>query len=77
MNNVSFHGNKTCVAEPGTTDSLVQAACEELCFTVNIRGNSFLYDTDITGYALEPGQSEKVYIGIIYQQLLVQMDHLE
>lgn len=66
LNSVRFHGEKKCIASNGTTNSLVQNTCENIYFTINIRGNSFRYDTEINSYPLAPGESETVYINLDY-----------
>lgn len=66
LNSVRFHGEKKCITLDDTTNSLVQNTCENIYFTINIRGNSFRYNTEINSYPLAPGESEMVYINLDY-----------
>ena len=67
ITDVNF-GGKTCVADEGTTDSLVQKACDDIILTIG--GTGFSVPVDYSGVfknvLLKPGESRWIEIGIHY-----------
>ena len=53
LNSVNFIGQTSCVAEPGTTPSLVQKACENIQITVAIEMQTYSTTTEITNHILK------------------------
>lgn len=66
LNNVNFIGDKTCVADVGTTDSLVQQACESMKIVLNVDGNAYYDTTKVSNKPLAPGESISVVVGLAY-----------
>lgn len=52
LNSVNFLGDKVCKAETGTTDSLVQSACEAINAKITIGGTTYTETSDVTGQPL-------------------------
>ncbi|MBO5121209.1 MAG: hypothetical protein J6C28_05955 [Bacilli bacterium] len=66
LNNVNFIGDKTCVADVGTTDSLVQQACESMKIVLNVDGNAYYDTTKVSNKPLAPGESISAVVGLAY-----------
>lgn len=68
QNIVSQSASKTCTANPGTTDSLVQAACNDIKLSIKIGNENEVSTTtnSITGHSLLKGASEPVTVTIEY-----------
>ena len=41
LNNINYLGDKTCIASSGTTESLVQSACNSINVTVTIGSTTY------------------------------------
>ena len=67
LNNINFIGDKVCVAAPGTSDELVQAACEGIEIRVLVEDLILTESASVNGYALVPGSSN--YVGVIIEYL--------
>lgn len=66
LNNINYIGEKICTAGSGTTDALVQSACEDINITVKVGGISYDDTTPITGHALATKAFEEVIIRLEY-----------
>lgn len=66
LRNISFGSGKTCTADYGTTDSLVQAACEDISIGVNVGSTYTDRNMEISGHRLGVDQYEAVIITIDY-----------
>lgn len=64
----SQSATKVCTASPGTTDSLVQAACNDIQISIKVGNESEATATtnNITGHSLLQGSSEPVTVKIEY-----------
>ena len=63
-------GNKTCVAESGTTESLMQKACDDIYIMLaGIGGEYFVSETTVyKNLKIEPGKSMWVEFGVHYPE---------
>jgi hypothetical protein len=66
LNNINYLGEKTCVATTGTTESLVQSACDSINVTVTIGSTTYDDTTPITSHALAKGAGEAVKVRLEY-----------
>ena len=66
LNNINFLGNKTCTAETGTTDSLVQSACSYITITATVAGTTYSETTPITGHSLATDSGEEIIVRLEY-----------
>ena len=66
LNNINFLGDKTCKAETGTTDSLVQSACESINISATIGNTTYTETTPIEGHTLAKGVGEQIKIRLEY-----------
>lgn len=74
LNNINFIGSKRCKAEPGTTDSLVQSACDYINITVNVGGITYIETTPIAGHTLDKKNGEQIKIRLEYDSNGVSVD---
>ena len=68
LNNINYLGDKTCIATSGTTESLVQSACDSINITVTIGSTTYDYTTPITIHTLKSGTGEKIKIRLEYDE---------
>ena len=66
LNNINFLGSKTCKAETGTTDSLVQSACESINITATIGNTTYTETTPITKHTLAKKTGEQIKVRLEY-----------
>ena len=66
LNNINFIGDKICVGDAGTTESLVQSACDDINITVTIGGVSYTETMQITGHILNRKSSEQITVRLEY-----------
>ena len=66
LNNINFLGSKTCTAEKGTTDSLVQMACEDINITATVGGTTYTETTPISGHTLATKTGEQIKVRLEY-----------
>ena len=66
LNSINFVGNKTCVAESGTSDELVRMACDDISIKVTIGETEYNETEFISGHPLNKSSWEKVYIELYY-----------
>ena len=68
IENINGTSYKKCTASSGTTDSLVQSACEGIVIHSIIGSDSYtIGTTNITGHKLEKGKAELILITIEYK----------
>ena len=68
LNNINYLGDKTCIASTGTTESLVQSACNSINVTVTIRSTTYDDTTPISSHALAKGASETIKVRLEYAE---------
>ena len=66
LNNINYIGNKTCTASTGTTDSLVQSACNSINVKVTIGSTTYTDTTPITSHVLAKNTGEAVKVRLEY-----------
>lgn len=66
LNNINFIGNKTCIAETETTDSLVQNACESISIGVRLDDTTYTENTSFNNRTLSSKTGEVMYIVLEY-----------
>lgn len=66
LNNINFIGNKTCIAETETTDSLVQNACESISIGVRLGDTTYTENTSFNNRTLSSKTGEVMYIVLEY-----------
>ncbi len=66
LSSFNFVGDKICTGVAGTTDYLVQSACESINITAKIGGALYTETSEITGYSLEKKTSEQIVIRLEY-----------
>ena len=66
LNNVNFIGNKKCRGSSGTTDSLVQSACNSIGVTVTIGSNTYSTTSPVTGHPLAQNTGEEIKVRLEY-----------
>ena len=66
LNSVNFLGDKVCKAETGTTDSLVQSACEAINAKITIGGTTYTETSDVTGQPLAIGDYKLIRLRLEY-----------
>ena len=66
LNNINYIGNKTCTASTGTTEALVQSACEYINVKVTIGSTTYTETTPITAHPLAKGAGEEVKVRLEY-----------
>ena len=66
LNNINFIGSKICKGEAGTTDSLVQSACESINITATIGDITYTETTPITGHTLNKKTGEEIKVRLEY-----------
>jgi hypothetical protein len=63
---VNYIGNKTCIASTGTTESLVQSACDSINVKVTIGSTTYTETTPITAHVLTKGSGEAIKVRLEY-----------
>ena len=68
LNSIVFQGSKTCTAKTGTTQSLVDTACNGISLSVKVGSESATTSSvaTITGHSLAVDASEQVIVTISY-----------
>jgi hypothetical protein len=68
VNISSINGNsyKKCIAASGTTDSLVQSACEGINIVTTINGQNYSFGESISGHKIEKGTSQPIVVVVAY-----------
>ena len=66
LNSINFIGNKTCVGEAETSDSLVQSACASIKTSVVVAGTTYNETTSVTGHVLAKTAGESIVITLEY-----------
>ena len=74
LNSVNFLGDKTCAAEPGTSEELVQSACENINIYVIIGPNVYGETTAVSGHVLEKNFYEEIMVILEYNNNGVSVD---
>lgn len=64
--NVDFGPVKSCAVETTATDSLVQAACDDISVSVSIDGNNYTKNAKVYDHSLAIGAYEPVVVTIEY-----------
>ena len=68
LNNINYLGDKTCIASSGTTENLVQSACNSINVTVTIGSTTYDDTTPISSHALAKGAGEAVKVRLEYAE---------
>ena len=68
LNNINYLGDKTCIASSGTTESLVQSACNSINIKVTIGSTTYDDTTPISSHALAKGASETIKVRLEYAE---------
>ena len=68
LNNINYLGDKTCIASSGTTESLVQSACNSINIKVTIGSTTYDDTTPISSHTLAKGAGETVKIRLEYAE---------
>ena len=68
LNNISFIGNKTCIGDVDTTESLVQSACDDIIMSVYIDGVAYTDSSSVSNHALATKTGEKISIKVEYSE---------
>ena len=68
LNNINYLGDKTCIASSGTTESLVQSACNSINITVTIGSTTYDDTAPISSHALAKGAGEAVKVRLEYDE---------
>ena len=68
LNNINYIGDKTCITSSGTTESLVQSACNSINITVTIENTTYDDTTPISSHALAKGAGEAVKVRLEYAE---------
>ena len=68
LNNINYLGEKICIASTGTTESLVQSACEDINVKVTIGSTTYDDTTPISSHPLAKGVSEAVKVKLEYAE---------
>lgn len=68
VNISSINGNsyKKCIASSGTTDSLVQSACNGINIVTTINGQNYSFGETISSHKIEKGTSQPIVVVIAY-----------
>lgn len=74
LNSINFLAGKTCTAGLGTTNSLVQAACDGISVSVYIDGFGYKETTALTGHRLAKNSSEEILVTLKYDSNAVRAD---
>lgn len=69
LNSIVFSGAKTCTAKPGTTQNLVDTACNGIKLSAKVGSESETETSvaSLTGHSLAMDASEKVIVTISYE----------
>ena len=70
LNSIVFSGNKTCTAKSGTTQALVDSACNGISLSVKVGSESATTTSvaNVTGHTLGLGAAEEVVVVISYAE---------
>ena len=74
LNNINFMGSKRCRGEAGTTDSLVQSACEAINISASVGDITYTETTPITGHTLNRKTGERIRVRLEYDPNGVNVD---
>ena len=66
LNSINFIGSKTCVAEPDTSDELVQSACDDITLKVTVGETVYMETESISNHPLDTTSWEKVLVELYY-----------
>ena len=66
LNSVNFIGENVCIGDPGTTESLVQAACNSINIIVEIDGIMYSKTSGVINHNLASGEGELIHIYVEY-----------
>ena len=66
LNNINFLGEKFCIADEETTESLVQSACDSITLTVLQGAGAYKETTSISNYPIEKNNSDMIVVRIMY-----------
>ena len=66
LNSINFIGSKTCVAEPDTSDELVQSACDDITLKVTVGETVYMETESISNHPLDTSSWEKVLVELYY-----------
>ena len=74
ISNINGTSYKKCVAATGTTDQLVQSACEGIDIIISIDGNSYSWGQKISNHKIEKDEAQQVIITISYNSSAARSD---
>ncbi len=74
LNSLNFLGDKTCIAEPGTTDELVQSACDSISIGVWWGPPVYNNSVSLSNQPIEKGASKQISIRLYYEENGIQVD---
>lgn len=66
LRNIYFGSGMTCSSGLGATDSLVQAACDDISISVNVGSTFAIQDASVSGHNLGIDKYEEVVVTITY-----------
>lgn len=66
LNNINFLGEKFCIAEGETTESLVQSACDSITLSVLQGAGTYKETTSISNYPIEKNAGDMIVVRIMY-----------
>lgn len=66
LNSINFIGDKTCIGDVGTTQSLVSSACESIKITATVDETAYTETTPIEGHTLSIDEGEPIVIRLEY-----------
>lgn len=68
LNNINFLGSKSCTASAGTTESLVQSACESINVKATIGETTYTETTPISNHTLASNTGESLKVRLEYDE---------
>ena len=68
LNNINFIGNKICVGELGTSNDMVQSACDDINITAIIGENTYSETSPISNHPLAIGAGEEIKVRLEYSE---------
>ena len=68
LNNINFLGEKFCIAEEETTESLVQSACDSITLSVLQGAGTYKETTSISNYPIEKNTGDMIVVRIMYAE---------
>lgn len=66
LNNINFLGKKVCRGKTGTTESLVESACDSIKITAKIGENTYSVTTPISNHSLGSSEGEQIIVRLEY-----------